>query len=613
MTNSPPRGTTAGERDHLREADLEALGIRLHPHEASPEDLERANAQEGNSGGRAYEPAGEAIRRMEATKGPTASRLLSWIFHPDERVPLHLMRSCRGHLDQGRWGLSVFYPILIERGIRDAQARGERWTPLLDAVGYGTVNQSHASDDYWLQMDSTLCHDPRGPFASRRWGQPIPKSWKTEELEAWDTHLASASPADAYIARAEDVASALREASEGEPERLHDVAASISPFVWTVYGRMHWKERGLKRSPKRDPELLRRLNPVLARGAADLSAFHDEPRQRGDPYEQASHLEAWSVVARESLRSLVPELLRSLNAHLDAPSETASHEGMIRLRRRSGAASHFGFFLSAAFRLRADLVREGKAPPGVDSPEAARDLPAHGSPLLMEGVLDEETIEEMVLTVTRTLPEAEAVDPEVRGALLGGQRALLQVLHSLGRDVSERQLLTLLDHYVGGDIRRMASRIAIEHEARTPEVLHRVYERERTLPIRRTIAEDPLVLENEDLFARLLESRAEGVQRNLFGLLGRSSPTTEQLLRAFRAFARTNPNLALSLLETFPDLPRHMEGRDVARLLRSDDPEIREEAVACIGRMGEASVEPGIPSPSHRPDEGQRSQGARLP
>lgn len=117
--------------------------FRLEIRTCSEDEITAINDREGLTHARAYEPYEKTLERIEEQDSAGQSRLTSWARHPDERVPIALLRSPRhpyspkrnkwwaGH--RGQEG-HHFVPEILRRGLEDADQAGEHWTPLLDEV-----------------------------------------------------------------------------------------------------------------------------------------------------------------------------------------------------------------------------------------------------------------------------------------------------------------------------------------------------------------------------------------------------------------------------------------------------------------------------------------------
>jgi len=106
--------------------------IRFEPLGCPPKAVDLANTREKQTGERRYEPVDVVLSRLKRKRSFSPEFLESCALHPDERVPIALLESGRlsGHAAEMK---SVLFRI-APRAVRDARARGEVWTPLLDSL-----------------------------------------------------------------------------------------------------------------------------------------------------------------------------------------------------------------------------------------------------------------------------------------------------------------------------------------------------------------------------------------------------------------------------------------------------------------------------------------------
>lgn len=105
------------------------LPYRRTPIRADNEAIRRANEALGRSAESRYLPVDEEARRIAAgglTELSTYGELLAT--HPDEAVPMLAARIT------GFRSMQVFSEVALARALRDAEASGHVWTPLLDVL-----------------------------------------------------------------------------------------------------------------------------------------------------------------------------------------------------------------------------------------------------------------------------------------------------------------------------------------------------------------------------------------------------------------------------------------------------------------------------------------------
>lgn len=626
---SPPRFWKAARAKALvREAGpSEPDRIRLHPLKARKGRLNRTNAREGRQAARAFEPFEKAAERIETTKRPGVARTMSWILHPDERVPILLMRFHPHLLATGERSRMAFYlRLFAHRAVGEARARGEAWTPMLDALARNLVTESLEPDETKVTFVGTE-EDPQG-VRLHFMGSEMAYSLM-EDLEAWDEHggemewineeawqwlerfEGTAGPSgeapgdeEAYTPRdvldqAREAAEVLIEAGRDEPRRLHPLTRGLAPFVWTQVG-LEARRAGFAKAELRD-ERWPALVEVLAEAGAEPAAFYDPPPVLPDlrPDEQASALEAPEDEVRALVGALAPRVAHDLRRLLDrrhalpTPHRASPEAGRIR-----GLLSAYHLY-RASRDTRDELRTEGYRLP--EWPAEELEGPAYGSPLLMEGVLGEEEIEEVVAVLAqalgRTPPQTKAAADLVRR----GSEALAGTLALAGRDVGEDHLLRLMDAPQGQDdsalLRPSLHERLLEHPGRSPRVIERILEENRAARVRYKAASDPIAVADEGLLERLTQSRAPDTHNALARTIKKVDLEEGVLVRVLRAFIRNAPELAIDLLETRPELKGQMNRRDLARLLASDSQAVRREAVRMVDAL-EIGPEPRGEEPS---------------
>lgn len=107
------------------------------PLPTSKEVIETLNETENLSGVRKYESAEHAISRIRNAQSANEDRLRSWIFHPDEIVPIALVhnRFILGQPGDITEVGKLILPAIFQRAAHEAKQEQVMWTPLLDALG----------------------------------------------------------------------------------------------------------------------------------------------------------------------------------------------------------------------------------------------------------------------------------------------------------------------------------------------------------------------------------------------------------------------------------------------------------------------------------------------
>lgn len=124
------------------------------PSEVRFEPLVRSSRNLGRPG---VQDADGLLKKLKKRRPFPLEFLELCALHPDERVPIALLES--GNLDTFTAGVRSVLPRLVSRAIRDAGARGEIWTPLLDALSktiwpipwlaQPTLDEWHRQDHYF--------------------------------------------------------------------------------------------------------------------------------------------------------------------------------------------------------------------------------------------------------------------------------------------------------------------------------------------------------------------------------------------------------------------------------------------------------------------------------
>lgn len=97
------------------------------------EEVREINKQEGHAGARKYSNPDTAIGKARTAKSANRDNFESYIYHPDERVPIALLDNTNSPNPlYERYGES--YNRLPKRAVEEAQQEGVLWTPLLDRL-----------------------------------------------------------------------------------------------------------------------------------------------------------------------------------------------------------------------------------------------------------------------------------------------------------------------------------------------------------------------------------------------------------------------------------------------------------------------------------------------
>lgn len=122
----------------------------------SDETLLQINAKEQREGDSRFQPFSESISSIEAAHAPSDTILRVWAAHPDERVPIALLKSWNRHLGTSFLDElnETIWEALTTHALRDAANEGVWWTPLLDAIAVAreTSPVATGSCDYWESL-----------------------------------------------------------------------------------------------------------------------------------------------------------------------------------------------------------------------------------------------------------------------------------------------------------------------------------------------------------------------------------------------------------------------------------------------------------------------------
>lgn len=100
-------------------------------------DIDRIRRMQRNS-----ETELEAIAQ---TRTPTFNRLACWFLHLDERVAIAAVRARYFRSNWRSKKAEILFPLALRRALMDAEAHGEVWNPLLDALSETGVWHNNAS------------------------------------------------------------------------------------------------------------------------------------------------------------------------------------------------------------------------------------------------------------------------------------------------------------------------------------------------------------------------------------------------------------------------------------------------------------------------------------
>lgn len=592
-------------RRALEPRHLEEMGIRLESRPAGEPLLKKANRLESRRGARAFEPFARARERMVSARTVGPSRLLSWILHPDERVPLTLVQEEPRHLMRDGWRTWLSYRILLHRGLGEADRESVLWNPILDAVAGRVEDRTTAGSAHSPQLFIRVGGQVDfGPF--RHVAPDIPSKERTPEVRSWLERFLGGGGASTgtldqrfrsdLLHRAEALGLRLLDGVEGEVDELEALAPRLPSLVWTLLGRQSASGgREGASGPERGA-----LFHVLSRGGAHTPGFFLPPAtgslaSLGDELE---HLEAQAPRIRDALSVVLPDALASHGASGSRNSE----DDHLRGHRRLDVLSHIArcYERSVALRraIRDHPDRERLLSSG-ESIEALRTPPTHGSPLLMEGVLDSDIVARVVQRAGEVGKASfeEALAPRAANVFA-------RIVGLLGRDVGADALCSILDARSqagqGGASLERIHWLIVEHPGRSGDLVLEVLRRNRDDTMRAFVARDPLAFEHAALLDHLLRCKSERVHQALVNQLGELGEPPEMELRVLRGVIGKNPGVALDLIERAPSLRERLTPEDIARLLSSEVPEVRERAVTLVGSLPSSSASPSGPRTNTR-------------
>lgn len=137
--------------------------FRLEVRRASNQEVTQINEQEGYTYSRKLEPAQQAIERAQTAQTATRDRLLSWIYHPDERVPMAMIDNQGTRYPRKEvWRDEAEFvgQHLLRRAWLEARQEGHLWTPILDKM---STRSAHLWPDR-LQFTEEERNNPDHPI-----------------------------------------------------------------------------------------------------------------------------------------------------------------------------------------------------------------------------------------------------------------------------------------------------------------------------------------------------------------------------------------------------------------------------------------------------------------
>lgn len=593
---------------HLNERD----GFRLTPTPWSASDLEAFNRDRGLKRSRRHRAFEEEVEVISSLAKPGPDRMLSWLLHPDERVPIHLFRERPDLISSGPRLPSLYAHILVHRALSDVETSGEHWTPLLDVIGERFSYYLPEGPLYQLLQDPSDVA-PRSSWSPTAFGGgggfPLLPKVAKEHSELSSYHEATLMGPATYHDHARSAAETFLGETGADVEALRPHADRFSPFFWSMVSAAVHETQPNQASSE--------LSSFLASRGADLLSFGLYPptffaslRNRPDAVDleraKLAHLlsaylpPGVDFLKRLSTDEQVDDIhlpgspAQRLYGNLSSISEyLASHISSFHHRRARARQSPSG----AVGSVRGDR----------------REKPS----MVLDDVLERSQVDDLLEVLDTPLVSDAENDPLPfvgRRRLLNPRRIALDLLCSFESLVTPEDFQRVLqanplsvspqqgdseDEVNWAITLRRSLRKILYHPSADVAVKRELLERTRSPDVRQDLASDPDILEDQGLLKRLMDSRSRDVQVRLVKTLVNTGASPEQFLRAFRSFIRSNPDVAMSILESEQRVLELLRSEDLARLLASEDSDVREKAFTLMGQVS--------------PPEPQTSSATRSP
>lgn len=582
--------------------------FHFEPQEASDEELDALNREQGRTGVRRLLPFEKAVKGVESVTRVTPEREESLLAHPDERLGIWLAHRRK---NKG-WGERPHAFRLADDAAEQALASGEVWSPYLDALFQGPLVDMAPKNVRDSDSDST--------------GRPYPTAKLDHAIRSW---LGSADAPDEAVARLLDfeapcllelvaesrepspaISSKLRGRFEASLEQFMDVVRSTDPG-----GLGPSTLDGLPAQPDRVGRILSGtalteedrgdLHDRLSDALLELLDWGRSTHRQGSSAgrSRVAHSPPWQ--ARQIVSEILAQprfsqhlSLEQLHQFLELPDNTVSRARLLMSELERLSAEEIVAFLYTHSRDFKDDISEVSIEPLLDrllAEEKGEGVPRletlfshlsfgasrdHSLRVALEKTQWREELVQLVLDegnvpVCRHLASRHP-DPEVRGRALGRlqgmewsmahvrPRANAENQRQIGELVTEeafssearvRALEPIIDGSIASKDVRTRVRLlidALEDEAVPPEIRTSAL---RTLAHQTTLASvrDMLAASSANQDPEVVECLAESSGRDvLFRLL---QDTPEDILdrdrrrRLLERLAHSSPSHALRLVE----------------------------------------------------------------
>jgi hypothetical protein len=573
-------------RELAARAVAEQAPFRIELRTATLEELAHANQLKGHKGARAYLEGYDAASMARNAQSAVKARFASWIFHPDERVPIALTEN---RTDPPIWKAEIHRAYvtdsLFQHAIQRADAEGVIWTPLLDALAVRPLWAAGRRPTW----------DDSGPL--RTWGVSPEECPATVDYE---------SPVD-RVARLEPWISRQASARTVEPLLAFDyppllkLVARTTPFPDAAFVKAVLTQPflgpSLAANPHLSPDLVvlvawwatERISPPSAgerlrswpRHEADASPYR--PNREGSTADSAGGIAAQTIASLKAAQHTLPEAVRDALVRALVASPTR---------------------VSATRAAWSPQVHRSWTTP---NPRAAADA------LLALGTeTDETTLLQIVAHMGSNLDfaRAAALHPSATTAV---RLAALKANHAISLRVAMAEhppaladsavratfakssasdiLLALCADATEPEWRKYFGRLL----AKAPDVAVSALERSPS-HLGRLSADDlaPLLAGTPTLALRVVDLlrgrtlQAQGAGRGVDG----SALFRDQLPRIFARLVASEARLAYRLLTDRKDLVAEgLRPADIAPLLASEDQQLRLAAVLAMGDIPDTVVD----------------------
>lgn len=519
----------------------------------------------------------EAVAAMKGTKKPGTDRLLEWLLHPSERVPLALVTKFDHHLAGNSPRHALLHTIYLDRASRDALDAGEVWSPLLQAYAE-RVLVARIRDDDGVAVGRFQGHRPIVTPITRQElerAHLYSRPWMTGRLAEWvHTIMAQSFAADGMWQRLGEVeggtrfgclawrtmATVLDEVGDNLG-RLEEATRLLpSPYLWTLAG-IEMRRRRTTGDPVPDE---RGTFRILTEAGASEHAFLDygeRVRERGKAVMPRVRS------GKRRFENLFAAVLSQVAQDASAPEGDHASESMETHRRRS-REEILGILVGLFRQCESEACERHdeesrKAEQSREGPNPGLPEGLSANPMVMRGVLSREEIEQVRKALV--LQWSKGVEGNVTDHLEAAARML-------GGELGENDLMDMLEELDGPRVsqagRRRALEVVLTFPAATSKVALRVLEMSPKSRLRAIAARRPTwVLGDERVFEKVLASTSAETRAGLAQAMTEGEPSPRQIRRVLSRFTQADPDLTIDMLAAKASMREQLSASDIATLL----------------------------------------------